>query len=139
MRVFLRSMCLKKSLLRDVFENLICCLDHWLSCIHVYVFLLSKNCFEKLARHLLDSQLFVELPKLFFIAILSAPRYLVDRSRKLDRKSTRLNSSHQELSRGQKLSRSIHQVLRCYRDCDKKKLRKLDKQLAIEEIGRAHV
>ena len=36
-----------------------CWLDHWLSCmldyIHVCVFLLSKNCFEKLARHLLDT------------------------------------------------------------------------------------
>ena len=44
-------------------------MDHWLSCIldciHIYVFLLSKNCFEKLARHLLDSYLFVELPKPF--------------------------------------------------------------------------
>ena len=26
-----------------------------LDCIHICVFLLSKNCFEKLARHLLDS------------------------------------------------------------------------------------
>ena len=73
-------------MLRDVFESLKCFLDHWLSCIldciHVYVFLLLKNCFEKLARHLLDSQLSVELSKLFLIAILIAPRYLVDRSRK---------------------------------------------------------
>ena len=73
-------------MLRDVFESLKCFLDHWLSCIldciHVCVFLLLKNCFEKLAQHLLDSQLFVELFKLFLIAILIAPRYLVDRSRK---------------------------------------------------------
>ena len=41
-----------------------------------------------------------------------------------------------ELSRGQKLSRSIHQVLRCCRDCDKKKLRKLDRELAIKEVSR---
>ena len=33
----------------------------------------------------------------------------------------------EELSSGQKLSRSIHQVSRCYRDCDKKKLRKLNR------------
>ena len=33
-------------------------------------------------------------------------------------------------------ARSIHQVLRCYRDCDKKKLRKLDKWLVIEEVSR---
>ena len=50
---------LLKSLLRDVFESLKCYLDHWLicilDCIHVYVFLLSKNCFEKQARHLLDT------------------------------------------------------------------------------------
>ena len=38
------------------------------------------------------------------------------------------------LSRIQTQSRSIHQVLRCWRDCDKKKLRKLDRQLAIEEV-----
>ena len=42
-------------------------LDHWLSCmldcIHVCVFLLSRNCFEKLARHLLDTLLSVELLK----------------------------------------------------------------------------
>ena len=50
---------LLKSLLRDVFESLKCYLDHWLicilDCIHVCVFLLSKNCFEKQARHLLDT------------------------------------------------------------------------------------
>ena len=46
MCVFLGSMCLKL-LLRDDFERLIWCLDHWLSCmldcIHVYVFLFSKK------------------------------------------------------------------------------------------------
>ena len=36
-----------------------------LDCIHVCVFLLSKNCFEKLARHLLDTLLSVELLKPF--------------------------------------------------------------------------
>ena len=33
----------------------------------------------------------------------------------------------EKLSWRQELSRSIHQVLRCWRDCDKKKLRKLDR------------
>ena len=55
--------------LRDYFERLLCGLDHWLSCmldcIHVCVFLLSKNCFEKLVRHLLDTLLSVELLKPF--------------------------------------------------------------------------
>ena len=45
--------------MKDVFESLICYLDHWLSCIldclHVCVFPLSKNCFEKLARHLINT------------------------------------------------------------------------------------
>ena len=77
-----------------------CGLDHWLSCmldcIHVCVFLLSKNCFEKLARHLLDTLLSVELLKFFYRnpdtslilggSIENAPastiafRHLVDRS-----------------------------------------------------------
>ena len=69
MHVFWRSMCSKFFKLRDYFERLLCWLDHWLSCmldcIHVYVFLLSKNCFEKLARHLLDTFLSVELLKPF--------------------------------------------------------------------------
>ena len=47
---FFRSMCLK-FLLRDDFESLICWLYHWLSymldCIHVCVFLISKNWFLK--------------------------------------------------------------------------------------------
>ena len=51
-------MCLKLPL-RDDFERLIWCLDHWLSCmfdcIHVSVFLFLKNCFEKLTRHHLDT------------------------------------------------------------------------------------
>ena len=41
-----------------------------------------KTVFEKLARHLLDSKLSIELPKLFLIAILLAPWYILDRSRK---------------------------------------------------------
>ena len=55
--------------LRDYFERLLCGLDHWLSCIldciHVCIFLLSKNCFEKLARHILDTLLSVKLLKPF--------------------------------------------------------------------------
>ena len=61
--------CAQNFELRDYFERLLCWLDHWLSCmldcIHVCVFLLSKNCFEKLARHLLDTLLSVELLKPF--------------------------------------------------------------------------
>ena len=41
----------------------------------------------------------------------------------------------EKLSNLQTQSRSIHQVSRCRRDCDKKKLRKLDRQLAIEEVS----
>ena len=58
-----------KLLLRDDFERFICCLDHWLSCmldcIHVCDFHFSKNCFYKLAQHLLDTLLSVELLKFF--------------------------------------------------------------------------
>ena len=69
MCVFWRSLCSKFFKLRDYFERLLCWLDHWFSCmldcIHVYVFLLLKNCFEKLTRHLLDTLLSVELLKPF--------------------------------------------------------------------------
>ena len=41
----------------------------------------------------------------------------------------------EKLSRRQELSRSIHQVSRSYRDCDKKKLKKLDRQQGIEEVS----
>ena len=83
--------CAQNFKLRDYFERLLCWLDHWLSCmldcIHICVFLLSKNYFEKLARHLLDtSPIPCYLPSfssLFLIAILTPPRYLVDRSRML--------------------------------------------------------
>ena len=40
------------------------------------------------------------------------------------------------LSRMQKHSRSIHQVSRSCRDCDKKTLKKLDKQQGIEQVSR---
>ena len=40
----------------------------------------------------------------------------------------------EKLSRRQELSRSIHQVSRSYRECDKKKLKKLDRQQGIEEV-----
>ena len=65
----LEILVLKIFKLRDYCKRLLCWLDHWLSCmldcIHVYVFLLSKNCFEKLAWHLLDTLLSVELLKFF--------------------------------------------------------------------------
>ena len=68
-----------------------------LDCIHICVFHISKNCFEKLARHLLDTLLSVELLKHFFKhnldtssipggsiekapTSLIAPRHLLDRS-----------------------------------------------------------
>ena len=64
MCVFWRSLCSNSSKLRDYFGRLLCWLNHWLSCmldcIHVCVFLLSKNCFEKLAWHLLDTLLSIE-------------------------------------------------------------------------------
>ena len=59
MCVFLEILVLKIFKLRDYFERFLCWLDHWLSCmldcIHIYTFHISKNCFEKLARHLLDT------------------------------------------------------------------------------------
>ena len=93
--------CAQNFKLRDYFERLLCGLDHWLSCmldcIHVCIFLLSKIYFEKLARHLLDTLLSVELLKHFFKRNLNttlipggsiekaptssiAPRHLLDRS-----------------------------------------------------------
>ena len=83
---FLGSMCLI-FWMRDDFESSKCCLDPWLccmlDCIHVCVFHFSKNCFYKLARHLLDTLLYIEFLKLFHITISIACRHLVDRSRKL--------------------------------------------------------
>ena len=40
----------------------------------------------------------------------------------------------EKLSRRQELSRSIHHVSRSCQDCDKKKLKKLDRQQGIEEV-----
>ena len=65
----LEILVLKFFKLRDYFERLLCGLDHWfncmLDCIQVCVFLLSKNYFEKLSRHLLDTLLSVKLLKPF--------------------------------------------------------------------------
>ena len=62
--------CAQNFKLRDYFERLLCWLDHWLSCmldcIHDCAFLLSKNWFLKVARHLLDTLLSIELFKPFF-------------------------------------------------------------------------
>ena len=90
-----------KILLRDYFERFLCWLDYWLSCmwdcIHICVFLLSENCFKKLALHLLDTLLSVELLKHFSLCNLDtssipggsiekahassiAPRHLVNQS-----------------------------------------------------------
>ena len=41
----------------------------------------------------------------------------------------------EKLSRMETHSRSIHQVLRSYRGCNKKKLKKLDRQQGIEEVS----
>ena len=41
----------------------------------------------------------------------------------------------EKLLRRQELSQSIHQVSRSCRDCDKKKLKKLDRQQGIEEVS----
>ena len=74
-------MCLK-FLLRDDFESLLCWLDHWLSCmldcIHVCVFLLSENYFEKLARHLLDTSSTPHCLSRFFNCFLSLSWQLLD-------------------------------------------------------------
>ena len=55
-----------------------------LDCIHVCVFLLSENCFQNVARHLLDTSstpcYLLSFLSLFHIAIPIAPWYLVDRS-----------------------------------------------------------
>ena len=87
----LEILVLKIFRLRDYFERFLCWLDHWLSCmlncIHICVFLPLKNCFEKLARHLLDTSsihwYLSSFSNLFLNAISTPPRYLVDRSRKL--------------------------------------------------------
>ena len=101
MCVCFRDPCAQIFKLRDYFERLLCWLDHWLSCmldgIYVCVFLLSKNCFEKLVQHFLDTLLSIELFKHFSYrnpdsssipggsiekapASSIAPRHLVDRS-----------------------------------------------------------
>ena len=49
----------------------------WIAFMSVF-FSSWKNCFEKLARHLLDTLLSVELLKPFLIAIPTPPRYLLD-------------------------------------------------------------
>ena len=71
-----------KVLLRDVFESLICWLDHWLSCmldyIHVNVFHISKNWFYKLAQHLLDTSSTPCCLSSFFSCFLSLSRQLLD-------------------------------------------------------------
>ena len=63
---------------RLFWDFFVCWLDHWLNCmldcIHVCVFYISKNCFEKLARHLLNTLLSVELLKPF----LTQSRHLLD-------------------------------------------------------------
>ena len=97
----LEILVLKILKLRDYFERFLCRLDHWLSCmldcIHICVFHISKNCFEKLARHLLDTFLSIKLLKHSFKRNLDtssipggsiekaptssiAPRHLQDRS-----------------------------------------------------------
>ena len=74
--------CALKLLLRDDFESLICWLDHWLSCmldcIHVYVFLLLKNYFEKLARHLPDTSSIASNLSSFLSFFLSQSRQHLD-------------------------------------------------------------
>ena len=89
----LEILVLKIFWLRDYFKRLLCWLDHWLSCmldcIHICVFLLSKNCFEKLVWHLLDTLLSVELLKAFF---LSQSQHLLD-TWSIDRESSCLLDS----------------------------------------------
>ena len=79
----LETLILKIFKLRDYFERFLCCLDHWLSCmldcIHICVFHISKNYFEKLARHLLDtSSIPFYLSSFSSIFFLSQSRHLLD-------------------------------------------------------------
>ena len=66
------SMCLTFFLMRDDFESLKCCLDHWLynmlDCIHICVFLFLKNCFKATSTPL-DTWLIYWALQLLFIAI----------------------------------------------------------------------
>ena len=66
------SLCLTFFLMKDVFESLKCCLDHWLysmlDCIHICVFLFLKNYFYAIsivAGHLSTVRLSTKLFSFF--------------------------------------------------------------------------
>ena len=58
-----------------------------------------------------------------------------EQSIKCKNKSSIYPPAVEKLLRRQELSRSIHQVSRSYRECDKKKLKKLDRQQGIKEVS----
>ena len=80
--MFWRSLCSKFFGLRDYFERFLCWLDHWLSCvldcIHICVFHISKNSFEKLARHLLTPPRYLAIYRASQAFFLTQSRHLLD-------------------------------------------------------------
>ena len=80
--MFWRSLCSKFFGLRDYFERFLCWLDHWLSCvldcIHICVFHISKNSFEKLARHLLTPPRYLAIYRASQAFFLTQSRHLLN-------------------------------------------------------------
>ena len=62
-------------------------------------------------------------------------RSVEEQSIKCKNRSSIYPPAVEKLSRRQELSRSIHRVSKSYRECDKKKLKKLDRQQGIEEVS----
>ena len=77
-----------------------------LDCIHICIFHISKNCFEKLARHILDTLLSVELLKHFFV---TQSRHLLN-TWWIDRESSCLLDSSSTPARSIELLFSIPQL-----------------------------
>ena len=59
-----------------------------------------------------------------------------EQSTKCKNRSSIYPPAIEKLPRRQELSRSIHQVSKGCQECDKKKLKKLDRQQGIEEVSR---
>ena len=62
-------------------------------------------------------------------------RSVEEQSIKCKNRSSIYPPAVEKLSRRQELSQSIHRVSKSYRECDKKKLKKLDRQQGIEEVS----
>ena len=92
----LEILVLKIFKLRDYFERFLCWLDHWLSCmldcIHICVFLLSKNYFEKLARTSSTPPRYLAICRASQAFFLTQSRHLLD-SWWIDRESSCLLDS----------------------------------------------